>query len=141
MAPKLGVTVFPAPVRSDDDIETAFSKLAEVASSGVIAMNDGFIYVHRKSIIEHAARHQIPAVTFIRDMAVEGALISYGVDGTDLFVRAAPYIDRILRGTAPADLPVQGPTKFELFINLKTAKALGIEVPPSLLARADEVVE
>jgi putative ABC transport system substrate-binding protein len=140
VAPKLGVTTFTAPVRSDDDIEAAFTKMTSDQGSGLIAMTDGFMYVHRKLIIELTARHNIPAISFIRDVPVEGGLISYG-DPPELFARAALYVDRILRGAKPTELPVQAPTKFELVINLKTAKALGLTVPPSLLARADEVIE
>jgi len=96
---------------------------------------------HRASIISAAARNNVPAVYGISYLAREGGLLSYGVDTVDLFRRAATYVDRILRGAKPSDLPVQFPTKFEMVVNLKTAKALGIAVPPSLLARADEVIE
>jgi putative ABC transport system substrate-binding protein len=140
-APKLGVTLFPTPVRSDDEIETALARIARDPGSGLIAMIDSFIFVHRRLIIELTARHNIPSVYPVRDVTVDGGLISYGVEGADLFVRAASYADRILRGANPAELPVQGPTKFELVINLNTARALGLTVPPSLLARADEVIE
>jgi putative tryptophan/tyrosine transport system substrate-binding protein len=97
--------------------------------------------VHRKLIMELAARHRLPAIYPFRYFAAEGALVSYGVDRDDSYRRVAAYVDRILRGAKPADLPVEAPTKFELVINLKTAKALGLEIPPSLLARADEVIE
>ena len=97
--------------------------------------------VHRDLIITLAARHRLPAVYPFRYFALSGGLLSYGVDNADLYRRGASYVDRILKGTSPADLPVQQPIKFELIINLKTAKALGLEVPPSLLARADEVIE
>jgi putative ABC transport system substrate-binding protein len=141
MAPKLGVTTFPLPVGNDNDIESAIEELARGRDSGLIAMVDSFVLVHRKLIIELAARHQIPTVYADKNMTMEGGLISYGVTLSDLFSRAAVYVDRILRGAKPAELPVQGPTKFELVINLKTAKALGLTVPPSILARADQVIE
>jgi putative tryptophan/tyrosine transport system substrate-binding protein len=141
VAPKLGVNTFTTPVQSDDDIQAIVTKMAGDENSGLIAMTDGFMFVHRKLFIELTKRHKIPAMSFVRAMAVEGGLISYSVDSMDLFARSASYIDRILRGVRPADLPVQAPTKFELVINLKTAKALGLDVPSSLLARADEVIE
>ena len=96
--------------------------------------------VHRKSIIDLTARHKVPAIYYVDSMAVEGGLISYGIDNVDLFRRAASYVDRILRGAKPGDLPVQYPSKFELVINLKTAKALGLTIPQSVLAHADEVI-
>jgi putative ABC transport system substrate-binding protein len=96
---------------------------------------------HRKLIITLVLRHKLPTVHFLRDFVADGGLISYGSDTIDLHRRAASYVDRILKGEKPADLPVQAPTKYELVINLKTAKALGLEVPPTLLARADEVIE
>src|SRR5262245_66433736 len=104
-------------------------------------MPDAFNTVHRQLIILLTARHSLPAIYPYRDQAVDGGLLSYGVDTVDLLRRAAPYVDRILRGEKPADLPVQAPIKFELVINLRTAKVLGLTVPPTLLARADEVIE
>jgi putative ABC transport system substrate-binding protein len=102
---------------------------------------DTFTAVHRRVIISAAASSHVPAIYPFRFMAGDGGLISYGVDLIDLYRRSAPYVDRILKGGKPADLPVQQPTKFEFVINLKTAKALGLDVPPTLLARADEVIE
>ena len=141
VASKLGVAPFTTPVSSESDIEAVFAKLGYEQNAGVIAMTDSFMFVYRKLIVDLTARHKVPAISFVRDAAMEGGLISYGVDGLDSFSRAAPYIDHILRGAKPADLPVQAPTKFELVINLKTATTLGLNVPPALIARADEVIE
>ncbi len=104
-------------------------------------MGDGFTITHRAPIISAAARNNVPAVYAISEFVRDGGLLSYGVDETDSFRRAASYVDRILRGAKPAELPVQFPTKFEMVVNLKTAKALGLAVPPSILLRADEVIE
>jgi ABC-type uncharacterized transport system substrate-binding protein len=141
VAPVLGVKPFTATVRSEAEIEEVISGLAREAGGGLMVMTDSFMTVNRKSIVALTTRYKVPAVSFISPMTAEGGLISYGVNIVDLFQRAASYIDRILRGMKPADLPVQVPTKFELAINLKTAKALGLTVPPALLARADEVIE
>jgi len=141
VAPKLGVTPYTTPVRNDQDIEAVIASLAHEGNSGLVTITDSFLFVHRKTTIQSTALHKVPAIHFVRNATVEGGLVSYGVDTTDLFARAAPYVDRILRGAKPAQLPVQVPTKYELVLNLKTAKALGLEVPPTLLARADEVIE
>jgi putative ABC transport system substrate-binding protein len=111
------------------------------ANVGLVSMPDSFTTVHSDLIISLATKYRLPAVSWIRSFAAGGGLISYGVDLPDLYRRAASYVDRILKGAKPADLPVQQPTKFELVINLKTAKALGLTVPPALHAQADEVVE
>jgi putative tryptophan/tyrosine transport system substrate-binding protein len=140
-APKLGVTPLTAPVRSDADIETAITELARVPGAGLIAMTDSFMFVHRQAVIALSTRLNVPTIYYASNAAAEGGLISYGVDTPDLFARSASYIDRILRGAKPADLPVQVPTKYELIVNLKTAKALGLDVPPTLIARADQVIE
>jgi putative tryptophan/tyrosine transport system substrate-binding protein len=137
----LAVEPSTVPVRSVTDIERAISELGHAPDSGLIVLPDAFTAVHRSTIIAAAASSNVPAIYPFRYMAADGGLISYGVDLTDLYRRAAPYVDRILKGSRPADLPVQQPTKFEFTINLKTAKALGLEVPPTLLARADEVIE
>ena len=130
-----------APVRSDADIETAIKSLTSEPASGLVVMSDGFMRVHRRTIIAATARHAIPAVYPLRVNAVDGGLLAFGPYYVDLFRQAASYVDRILRGASPGELPVQVPTKFELVINLKTAKALGLTIPPTLLARADEVIE
>jgi putative ABC transport system substrate-binding protein len=122
-------------------IEPIMTSVGREPGHGLIFPPDTFSTVHRKLIVELAARHQLPAIYFQRPFTSEGGLVSYGADIPDLFRRAASYLDRILRGEKPADLPVQQPTKFELVINLKTAKALGLDVPPMLLALADEVIE
>jgi len=122
-------------------IEPTMTRLGREPGYGLILAPDSFASVHRKLIVELAARYRLPAIYFQREFTSEGGLVSYSADIPDLFRRAAPYLDRILRGEKPADLPVQQPTKFELVINLKTAKALGLDVPPTLLARADEVIE
>jgi putative tryptophan/tyrosine transport system substrate-binding protein len=140
-APTFGVQAVAAVVRETAEIDAAVADLARDQGGGLIVPPDAFLYVHRGLIFELAARHRVPAVYPFRFMAREGGLVSYGVDLGEAFPRAAEYIDRILRGTKPSDLPVQAPTKFELAINLTTAKALGLGVPPSLLARADEVIE
>jgi putative tryptophan/tyrosine transport system substrate-binding protein len=136
MAPSLGVEVSPV-----NEIERAIAALARSANSGLIVTGSALVAVHRRRIIMVAARHKLPAVYPERSYIHDGGLISYGPDFLDQYRRAAGYVDRILKGEKPADLPVQAPTKFELAINLKTAKALGLDVPSSLLARADEVIE
>jgi putative ABC transport system substrate-binding protein len=140
-APKIGVETRTAAVRSESEIEEVIAGLGREPGSGLIAMSDGFMTTHRKLIVAFAARHKVPAVYYAGNFAEQGGLISYGVHFGDLFQRAAPYVDRILRGAKPADLPVQLPTKFELVINRKTAAALGLAVPQSLLLRADRVIE
>jgi putative ABC transport system substrate-binding protein len=140
-APSFGVEVRPVGVRDGDEIERAVTAFARSFDGGLIVTGSPLTAVHRKLIIALAARHQLRAVYPFRYYAVSGGLISYGPDTTDTFRRAASYADRILKGEKPADLPVQAPTKYELVINLKTAKTLGLEVPPTLLARADEVIE
>ena len=141
VSPYLGIDVTPIDVRSTAEIERMAAALATSPNSGLIITANGAAVAHRKTIIEQAALHKLPAVYWQRHFVEAGGLVSYGEDGTDQYRRAAGYVDRILQGSAPADLPVQAPTKYETVINLKTAKALGLEVPPSLLARADEVIE
>ena len=140
-APSLGVELRPVDVRDEGEIERAIATFAQNPNSGLIVTGSPLARSHRDLIIALAARHRLPAVYFNRFWAAAGGLISYGPDLLDPFRRAAGYVDRILKGEKPADMPVQAPTKFELVINLKTAKALGLTVPQSLLASADEVIE
>jgi len=140
-AARFAVMVVTASVREPTEIEAAMTRLAREPAYGLIVPPDPSINTHRKLIVELAARHRLPAAYALRAATVEGGLMSYGVDILDLFQRAAAYADRILKGERPANLPVQNPTKFELIINLKTAKALGLTVPQSLLLRADQVIE
>jgi putative ABC transport system substrate-binding protein len=141
VAPSLGVEVSPVNVREAGEIERTVAAFAGASNGGLIVTASALSVVHRDLIITLAARHKLPAVYFQRRFVTGGGLISYGADVVDHFRRAAGYVDRILKGEKPADLPVQTPTKYELVINLKTAKALGLAVPPMLLARADEVIE
>ena len=128
-------------MRDAGEIERAVAAFARSANGGLIVTGSALAIVHRELIITLAARHRLPAVYSDRFFVTGGGLISYGPDSVDQYRRAAGYVDRILKGEKPADLPVQAPTKYELVINLKTAKALGLDVPPTLLARADEVIE
>ena len=141
VAPSLGVEVTPIGVRDTREIERAVEAFARSANGGLIMTGGAFSAVTRDLIITLAVRHKLPAVYPFRDMVTAGGLVSYSPDYADQFRRAASYVDRILKGEKPADLPVQAPTKYELVINLKTAKALGLDVPDSLLARAGEVIE
>jgi putative ABC transport system substrate-binding protein len=141
VAPSFGVEVSPIDVRDGDEIERGIGALARVPASGLIVTNNSMALVHRELIISLATRYRLPATYPYRFHAASGGLISYGPDTVDMFRRAAGYVDRILKGEKPADLPVQNPTKYELVINLKTAKALGLEVPLAVRARADEVIE
>jgi putative ABC transport system substrate-binding protein len=138
---KLGVTIVAAGVNDAAEIEQAVNAFANEPNGGMILMPHPVVIIPRAMIIELALRHGLPTVGAFRFMAASGSLISYGSDTPDLFRRSADYVDRILRGADPGELPVQAPTKFELVLNLKTAKALGLTVPPTLLARADEVIE
>jgi putative ABC transport system substrate-binding protein len=140
-ARSLKVVPIIAPVHSDVEIEAAIIALEREPGGGLLVTSDVFNDAHRASIISAAARHNVPAVYWRSDLARDGGLLSYGHDVADTFRRAASYVDRILRGVKPGDLPVQFPTKFEMAVNLKTAKALGLTVPQSILLRADEVIE
>ena len=137
----MGIEVRSLEVRGPDDFDTAFEAARGLHPDALITVEDPLTLVHRTPIAEFTAREQLPSLHAIREFVAAGGLMSYGANLLDLFRRAASYVDKILRGAKPADLPVQQPTKFEMVINLKTAKALGLTVPPPLLARADEVIE
>jgi ABC-type uncharacterized transport system substrate-binding protein len=141
VAPSLAIDVLPSPVGNAADIESAIDAFAREPSGGLVVLPSPLTVVHRDLIIALAARHHLPAVYPFRPFVTAGGLMSYGTDLVDLFRRAASYVDRILRGANPVDLPVQTPTKYETTINLKTAKALGLTVPPGLLVAADKVIE
>ena len=140
-ARSLKVTPIVAPARSESEIEAAIASVAREPKGGLVGMADNYMMVHRALIISLAARNNVPAVYYERYFVRDGGLLSYGPDEVDEFRRSASYVDRILRGEKPADLPVQLPVKFEMVVNLKTAKTLGLAVPPSILLRADEVIE
>jgi len=137
----LAVELVAAPVHDEAEVEAAVVALSREPGSGLISAAEPFITAHRALIMTLAERHRVPAVHQFRQFAVEGGLMSYGPDTQDIFRRSASYVDRILKGEKPAELPAQAPTKFEFVINLKAARAIGLSVPPSLLARADEVIE
>jgi putative ABC transport system substrate-binding protein len=140
-APSAQIEVSAVNVRDADEIRRAVAAFARTSNGGLIVPGSALVIVHRKLIIELAARYNLPAVYFIRLFVTDGGLISYGPDDIEPHRRAATYVDRILKGEKPSDLPVQAPTKYELVLNLKTAKILGLSVPPMLLARASEVIE
>jgi putative tryptophan/tyrosine transport system substrate-binding protein len=141
VAPALGVELTPVDVRDSAEIERAVTALARGSNGGLIVTGSALAITHRELITRLAARHKLPAVYARRLFVTDGGLVSYGSDSVDQFRQAAGYVNRILKGEKPADLPVQAPTKYELVINLKTAKALDLTVPDTLLARADEVIE
>ena len=140
-APSLGLEISPVNLRDAAEIERGVVAFARSPNGGLIVTASALTVVHRKLIIALAARHKLPAVYHRRLMVTDGGLISYGPDIGDAYRGAAGYVDRILKGAKPVDLPVQAPTKYELVINQKTAKALGLTVPPTLLVRADHVIE
>jgi putative ABC transport system substrate-binding protein len=141
VASAAGLQINPAPVNVPEDIDRALDAIAQESNAGLVVLPDTFTVVHRDRIIRLANQHGLPAIYPIRFFATAGGLMSYGSDVVELVRLAATYVDRILRGATPSELPVQSSTKFDLVINLKTAKALGLDVPPTLLARADEVIE
>jgi putative ABC transport system substrate-binding protein len=140
-ARSFAVEVIPAPVRDLAALETVIAELAGKSNSGLIIMPDSFLIAHRAAVTSLAARHRVPAVYPYRHFTEVGGLLSYGNDQLDNYQRAASYADRILKGEKPSELPVQGPVKFEMTINLRTAKALNLEMPPNLVALADQVIE
>jgi putative ABC transport system substrate-binding protein len=140
-ARSLKIEAISAPVHGDVEIETAITALGREPGGGLVVVPDGWTQVHRAPIILAAVRNNVPAVYWQSPFARDGGLLSYGPDLVDPYRRAATYVDRILRGEKPGDLPVQFPTKFEMVVNLKTAKALALEVPLSIRLRADEVIE
>jgi putative tryptophan/tyrosine transport system substrate-binding protein len=141
VASSFALEVIPLGVRDPDEIEHGITAFADRPNGGMLVLASPLSAVHREPIIAQAAKHQLAAIYPLRLFAAAGGLVSYGPEPLDQYRRAAGYVDRILKGEKPADLPVQAPTKYELVINLKTAKALGLDVPPTLLARADEVIE
>jgi putative tryptophan/tyrosine transport system substrate-binding protein len=140
-APSLALELVPSPIETSADIERTIESFAGLPEGGLVVLPDGTSNLHRDLVIGLAARHRVPAVYAHRFFVTAGGLMSYATDVIDHNRQAASYVDRILRGAKPADLPVQAPTKYETTVNLKTAKALGLDVPPSLLVRADEVIE
>ena len=140
-APSFGMEAIPINLSDARELERAISRFAHPANGGLIVTSSGLAITYRETIVAQAAKQRLPTVYYSRGFVSAGGLISYGSDRVDQFRSAADYVDRILRGAKPADLPVQSPNKYQLVINLKTAKALGLTVPPSLLARADEVIE
>ena len=140
-APSFGVEIFPLNMRDASEIERSVAAFARAGNGGLIVPGGALGVFHRDLIFSLAARHKLPAVYYERSLVTAGGLISYGPDYIDQYRQAAGYVDRILKGEKPADLPVQAPTRYETVINLKTAKALGLDMPPSVLARADEVIE
>jgi putative ABC transport system substrate-binding protein len=140
-APSLAITLVPGAVESDLDIRRTIESIARTPNGSILVISDATTSAHRNVIIELAAQHRLPAVYPLRIFVTDGGLMSYALDIVDLIRRSASYVDRILRGEKPAELPVQAPTKYETVLNLKTAKALGLTVPSSLLVRADEVIE
>jgi putative ABC transport system substrate-binding protein len=140
-APALGMTLVSAEARGLDALEQAFATMVRERVQGFVVLSDGVLFNHRGQIAVMALRNRLPAASTQSEYAEAGLLLTYGVDFRDLFRRSAVFVDKIFKGAKPADLPVEQPTKFELVVNLKTAKALGIDLPPTLLARADEVIE
>ena len=131
----------PIEVQGPNDLDHALSTIKEARPDGLIVVPDRFLFTYRTSIVQFMAEHRLPGMFPYREFVQEGGLLAYGPDYTDMYRRAATYVDKILRGAKPADLPMEQPTKFELVINLKTAQALGVAIPPTLLFQADEVIK
>jgi len=140
-AQAMGLQLHPMEISKEDGLDDAFAAINKAAAHAVIVLTDPILYSQRKRAVDLANKSRLPAVYFFQAFVQDGGLMSYGPSDADLFHRAAGYVDRILKGTKPGDLPIEQPTKFELFINLKTARELGVAVPASVLARADEVIE
>ncbi len=140
-AAPLHVTLLPAEARAPDDIDPAFTALKTARADAVIMIGDPLLGSHRRRIIEQAARHRLPTIYSTREYVADGGLLAYGTSFEDLYRRAATYVDKILKGASPADLPVEQPTKFELAINAKTARALGLTIPPAVLLRTDLLIQ
>jgi putative ABC transport system substrate-binding protein len=140
-APKLGISTVPVEVRRPEELNSAFEKFSSERCQAIIIVPDGMFFGERRQLASLAAAARLPDIYAFRDHVEAGGMISYGVDPRDNFRRAASYVDKIWKGTPPGQLPIEFPTKLELLVNLKTAKALAIEIPPALLARADEVIE
>ena len=137
----LGLSTIPVEARGLDALEQAFAIMVRERAQAFVMQGDTVLYIHRSQIAEMALRNRLPAATLQREYAEAGFLLTYGADFGDLYRRSAVFVDKIFKGAKPADLPVEQPTRFELVINLKTAKVLGITVPPTMLSRADEVIE
>jgi putative ABC transport system substrate-binding protein len=140
-AKALGVKLQPVETRGPNDLDRALARIKAAHPDGLVIIGDRFLFAYRASIVQLVVKNRLPSMFPYRECAQEGGLMAYGPDSTDMYRRAATYVDKILKGAKPADLPIEQPTKFELVINLKTAKALGLTIPPSLLARADEVLQ
>ena len=140
-AQQVGVTLSFIEIRRPDDFDPALARAKKDGAGGIIAPLSAFTYAHRAQLVQVALKHRLPGIYWVRDYVEEGGLMSYGASAGDVGRRAAYFVDRILKGAKPADLPVEEPSKFELVINLKTAKALGLTIPPSLLARAEQIIE
>jgi putative ABC transport system substrate-binding protein len=140
-APRLGLTLHSAEVRGPDDIDRAFAEMSRARVQGIFVWAESALYTHRQRVIERATTHRLPTLSFLREYVESGALVSYGPSLRDLHRRAGGYVDKILKGAKPSDLPVEQPSMFELVLNLRTAKTLGLAIPPSVLIRADRTLE